>query len=167
MCDRISKILDAAEWRIRGNGYHGFSIREVAADVGIRSASVHYYFPTKEELGAAVARRYRQRFEQAVAAEEAEGKSRVAAWRDLFRRALVDDGRMCLCGMLAVEGAGLPNAVAEEARLFFERGLTALDEVVTGPAGGAMVLAQLEGAMLLARTMGQDDLFDRATSGLC
>ena len=52
------KILAAAEQRIRTAGYHGFSFREIAADVGIKSSSVHHYFPTKESLGVAVARRY-------------------------------------------------------------------------------------------------------------
>ncbi|WP_157628311.1 helix-turn-helix domain-containing protein, partial [Ensifer sp. BR816] len=46
--------MDAAEERIRRAGYSGFSFREIAADVGVKSASVHYHFPTKERLAAAV-----------------------------------------------------------------------------------------------------------------
>jgi TetR/AcrR family transcriptional regulator, transcriptional repressor for nem operon len=47
-------IMDAAELRMRGGGFNGFSFREIADDVGIKSSSVHYHFPTKEKLAAAV-----------------------------------------------------------------------------------------------------------------
>ena len=56
------EILDAAETMIQSQGYNGFSFREIADQVGIKSASVHYHFPTKADLGAAVARRYTDRF---------------------------------------------------------------------------------------------------------
>ena len=45
-----------AAWWIRG-----FSFRELAADVGVKSSSVHYHFPTKEALAAAVIRRWAER----------------------------------------------------------------------------------------------------------
>jgi hypothetical protein len=35
-------IMDAAELRMRGAGFNGFSSREIADDVGIQSSSVHY-----------------------------------------------------------------------------------------------------------------------------
>src|SRR3712207_8206920 len=41
------RIMDAAERRIRAAGYGGFSFRELAAEVGVKSASVHHHFPTK------------------------------------------------------------------------------------------------------------------------
>jgi TetR/AcrR family transcriptional repressor of nem operon len=55
------KIVAAAERRMRESGFHGFSFRDIAADVGIKSASVHHHFPTKEHLGAAVAKAYTER----------------------------------------------------------------------------------------------------------
>ena len=50
--------MDAAERRMQLGGFGGFSFREIAADVGIKSSSVHYHFPTKEDLAAAVIRRW-------------------------------------------------------------------------------------------------------------
>ncbi|WP_234804713.1 TetR/AcrR family transcriptional regulator [Sinorhizobium americanum] len=87
--------MDAAEERIRRTGYSGFSFREIAADVGVKSASVHYHFPTKEKLAAAVARRYTDRFLEAVDHQLAGGEDIVEAWRQVFRVALQRDGRMC------------------------------------------------------------------------
>ena len=42
-------------------GYGGFSFRDLAAEISIKSASVHHHFPTKATMTAAVARRYGDR----------------------------------------------------------------------------------------------------------
>lgn len=166
--------MDAAERRIREAGYHGFSFRDLAADVGVKSASIHYHFPTKAALGAAVARRYTDRILAALEAEAAAGAEPAAAWRAAFRRALREDGRMCLCGVLGAEAGALPPEVAAEARRFFERGAESLARARPGEAAGAearrdaglRALATLEGAMLIARALDDPTAFDRATAGL-
>jgi TetR/AcrR family transcriptional repressor of nem operon len=169
VASKADEIMDAAERRIRESGYNGFSFRDIAADVGVKSASVHHHFPTKAALAAAVAHRYADRFLAAV------GKTRkgetVAAWRDAFRRALQEDGRMCLCGMLGAETGALPPEVAAEARRFFEQGAECLARAQGGEEtaardAGLRVLATLEGAMLVARAMGDPAVFDQATADL-
>lgn len=167
MAGTADDITDAAERRIREAGYNGFSFRDLAAEVGIKSASVHHHFPTKAALATAVARRYVDRFEAAVGAEAGS----VLAWRAAFRRALHEDGRMCLCGVLGAEAGGLPPEVAAEARRFFERGAASLARASGLPAETARnsalhALATLEGAMLLARTLGDLAAFDQATAAL-
>jgi TetR/AcrR family transcriptional repressor of nem operon len=164
MSDRRDAILDVAERLIRAHGYSGFSFREVAEQVGIRSASVHYHFPTKPDLAAAVAKRYRERFCAKLAAAEQRGMGRVRAWRDLFHAALERDGLMCLCGILAAEGDSLPPDVASEARAFLQFGIASLNDAA--PGRGAQILSQLEGAMLIARSSGDPDLFEEATRNL-
>ena len=59
---KVDEILDVAEALVQTRGYNGFSFRDVAAAVGVKSSSVHYHFPTKADLGATLARRYRERF---------------------------------------------------------------------------------------------------------
>jgi len=167
----VEALMDAAERRIREFGYNGFSFRDLAADVGIKSASVHHHFPTKPVLAAAVARRYCDRFDTAVAQEQTGGATAVAAWRTVFRRSLREDGRMCLCGVLGAEAGGLPPEVVVEARRFFERGVANLAAASTlgerqARQAGLQVLATLEGAMLLARALGDDDAFDQAAAHL-
>lgn len=166
---KAQEIMDAAERRIREAGYDGFSFRDLAADVGIKSASVHHHFPTKAALAAAVARRYTDRFLDAVVQQAGDGP--VGAWRAAFRRALREDGRMCLCGVLGAQVGALPPEVAAEARRFFERGAESLARAHGGTPeaardAGLRVLATLEGAMLLARTLGDPAAFDRATAAL-
>ena len=67
MSDAAVAIMDAAERRIRLGGFNGFSFREIAADVGIKSSSVHYHFPTKENLAAAVIHRYTDEVAELIA----------------------------------------------------------------------------------------------------
>lgn len=159
-------ILDAAERRIRGGGYNGFSFRDLAEDVGVKSASVHYHFPTKTDLVVAVARRYSERFYEAVEALKSDGSSPIDAWRGVFREALRVDDQMCLCGVLGAETNGLPSEVANEARAFFTRGIEALSLELDEPSRAVEVFATLEGAMLLARSLGDVAIFDQATAHL-
>lgn len=166
MNDTVNAIMDAAERRIREAGYSGFSFRDIAADVGVKSSSVHYHFPTKEALGAAVAARYTDRFAEAVGQQVADGGDPVEAWRRAFRRALHDDGRMCLCGSLAVMSRDLSPEVAGEVRRFFEFGVENLVAQGLTRERAMQVIATLEGAMLLANILGDTTAFDEATAAL-
>jgi TetR/AcrR family transcriptional repressor of nem operon len=167
MSDRSETILDAAEQRIRLAGYSGFSFREIAADVGVKSSSVHHHFPTKEALAAAVARRYTERFEKVVEKDIKAGTKPIEAWRRAFRQALVQDRRMCLCGILGAASADLPPEVAREAKRFFERGLNSLKQTASLSSRAALRLfATLEGAMLVATSLDDVSAFDEATADL-
>jgi len=51
-------ILDAAERRFAERGFAGASVREIAADVGLRNqASLYHYFPNKQALYETALRR--------------------------------------------------------------------------------------------------------------
>lgn len=162
------KILDSAEERLCRFGYNGVSFRDIAADVGIKSASVHYFFPTKPALVAAVARRYTERClvelgdPELLRGRPAEAIGRLAT---LFRRTLAEKKRMCLFGMLAAEVGGLPPEVGAEARFFFGQVIDWLRLIVGRPSDREMsaeaIVAAFEGAMLLARSMDEPALLDR------
>ncbi len=51
-------ILAAARKTAQAHGYGGLSYRDLAAEVGIKAASIYHQFASKADLGAAVARRY-------------------------------------------------------------------------------------------------------------
>ncbi len=53
--DTKNTILDAAERMIQERGYHDVSFRAIAAEVGITSSSVQDHFPSKTDLGVALA----------------------------------------------------------------------------------------------------------------
>lgn len=53
--DRRREIVEAAYALLAADGFEGFRTRDVSDRVGINSATLHHYFPTKEDLIAAVA----------------------------------------------------------------------------------------------------------------
>ena len=117
---RADQVLGAAEQRMRAGGYHSVSFRDVASDVGIRSASVHHHFPQKVDLGLAMVRRYRDRFLAGLGTfADAPPSERLHAFCDAYRQSFRAEGAVCLCGMLGAESAGLPDAVRAAVREFF------------------------------------------------
>ncbi|MDB5634827.1 MAG: transcriptional regulator, partial [Tardiphaga sp.] len=107
-------ILAAARRTAQAHGYSGLNFRDLAAEVGIKAASIYHHFPSKADLGAAVARRYWEDSAAALEALLAESPDPVRALRqypDTFRKALENDNRMCLCSFMAAETDDLPDAV--------------------------------------------------------
>ena len=116
------RLMDLAEAHIRNAGYGGFSFRDLAAEIGIKSASVHHHFPTKATMAAAVARRYADRFFAAVARRPNEtAEDAIAAYRSTFKAALDRDGLMCLFGVLGAEAGGLSPEIANEILLWLPK----------------------------------------------
>lgn len=165
------KLLDAAETRMRSGGFHAVSFRDLADDLAIKSASVHYYYRHKEDLGAAVVARYRERFlsalDQAVP-DAAPPTARVAAMVDAFRTALAQADQVCLCGVMGAEVLGLPDKVRAEVRSFLQSCTDWLEQGYLaaghGPnqahARALSVLAALEGAMILAVNLDDHRVFE-------
>src|ERR1700746_3019433 len=138
MNETAERLMDLAEARIRQAGYRGFSFRDLAAEIGIKSASVHHHFPTKAGMAAAVARRYGDRFFEMVARRDDEsGDDVIAIYRSTFRSAIERDGRMCLGGMLGAEAGGLPPEVVAEIEMFFRRCIDDLSSRICGAAAVA------------------------------
>src|ERR1700689_5234 len=59
-------ILDVAEQLAQTRGYNGFSYADIASQLGVTKASLHYHFPSKAELGRALIERYRVVFGAAL-----------------------------------------------------------------------------------------------------
>jgi TetR/AcrR family transcriptional repressor of nem operon len=91
--ETAERLMDLAEAHIRNAGYGRFSFRDLAAEIGIKSASVHHHFPTKATMAAAVARRYGDRFLAAVARRPNESAGdAISVYRLAFREALSRPG---------------------------------------------------------------------------
>ena len=114
--DTNQKLLDAAELRIRSEGYHAMSFRDLADDLGIKSSSVHYYYRRKENLVLAMVERYSENFFLLLEDLSAQMKP-IEALCKLYRASFTAQGHICLCGILGAEKNGLPaevsNAVAK------------------------------------------------------
>lgn len=116
------RIMEAARLTVQDLGYGGLSFRELAKEVGIKSASIHYYFPTKGELGVAIVSRYIEHYTLFLdgllldgrPGEDADRSVLMRHYTDMFRSTLLNGNRLCLAGMLAAERNELPAEVRAE-----------------------------------------------------
>ena len=93
MSETAERLMVLSEAHIGNAGYGGFSFRELAAEIGIKSASVHHHFPTKATMAAALARRYGDRLLAAVAGRPNESAGdAISVYRLAFREALSRPG---------------------------------------------------------------------------
>ncbi len=170
------KLLNAAEHRMRRGGYNAVSFRDLANDTNIKSSSVHYHYPKKEDLGTALVDRYSKRFfdtlnvktENATTMEQ-----KLKVYQSIIRSALVEDDAICLCGLLGAEGAGIPDVVANGVQNFFDENIKWLVSILPQEMSesqkssmASTLLAGHQGAMMLARSMQDNKIFDTITNQL-
>ncbi len=172
--DTRETILTAAQATVQAKGYNALSFRELAKAVGVKSASIHYYFPTKGDLGAELARRYTANamdyFERLISSSAPIGII-FAEYVSVFRAALRNDNRMCLYGIMAAEYGDLPPEVRTAVDAFSQANVDWLVRLL-GPrfpelSGDDLrdralaIFAAIEGAQLVARGRGDIGVFDR------
>ncbi len=160
------KIMDVAQEMVQTRGYHAFSYRDISERIGIKTASIHYYYPAKTDLAKAMLARIRGMFEQGLAGIDAEGGSievRLRKFSGIFLETY-GDGRLCPFCMMATTQGTIPEDVRDEVRVFWLRGeqwvCNILEEGAKAgeielPASATrlsrMMVSSLEGAMVVAK----------------
>jgi TetR/AcrR family transcriptional repressor of nem operon len=136
-----SLILQEAEFLIRTRGYSAFSYADLSERVAITKASVHYYFPTKEDLIVVLVREYIERFVATLARikqQYAGLGDRLRAYAHLFLDGF-EKGMLPLCGALSAERSALPESMRPQVEHFFRIHLDWLSGVLEeGLAAGAL-----------------------------
>ena len=179
--DTRARILDVAERLAQMRGFNGFSYADIATELGISKAALHYHFAGKADLGEALIGRYADRFGQALAALDATvptAAGKLRGYADLYLGVLRDH-RMCLCGILAAEYLTLPDPMRTSVVGFFDKNEEWLLNVLEqGRADGGltfigsardtarMIIGCLEGAMLVARPYADIPRFQDAVASL-
>ncbi len=173
--DSATQILDIAERRMRQTGYNAVSYRDIAAEMGIKSASLHYHFPKKEDLGAALTRRYSKNFSGAlhdISSREPTPEARIKAFVDIYSTALKQRRLVCLCAVLGAESEGLPDRVNVEIKSFFDQNIGWLTQQYealgkASPANHAKTaLSLLSGAMVISASSHDNSIFDAAAQSV-
>ncbi len=103
-----TKILETAYELFARDGYEAVSMDRVAAAAGLKKANLFHYYPTKEELGAAVIAEAARRHQEGMRALFADrGQDPVTAVRLLFDRGTGgmrrDCSRGCFIGKMGQE----------------------------------------------------------------
>lgn len=169
--DTREEIMNAAEELLQRRGYNAFSYQHVAVQLGIRNAAIHYHFPSKEDLGVALVRRYRERFRSWCEEinHQASAWDRLQAYFQTYTDYLEAECKICPGGILGTEFEAIPEEMRQEARLLmreiFEWLVEILElgreqETLTYPGNSrhkaVEIGAALQGALQIARMAGQD-----------
>lgn len=179
--DTAARILDIASRLVQSRGFNGFSYADIAAELQVTKASLHYHFATKAELGRRLIERYEADFVESLAEVDRKARGafdRLQRYARLYASVL-SESRMCLCGMLAAESGTLPEPMRDGLLHYFDANEHWLARVLDeGREAGelrfegrplavaAMLVGALEGAMMLARSYGDGARFDSAAQRL-
>ena len=156
--DTRGTILKEAEFLIRTRGYAAFSYADLAERMSVTKASIHYHFPTKEELIVVLVGEYIDRFKAVLAQIKWDltgPGERLRAYANLFLAGF-EKGMLPLCGALSAERSALPESVRPQVIEFFQIHLDWLTGVIVdGVASGALRagLSPNQTAMLLLSTL--------------
>ncbi|MCW6512319.1 TetR/AcrR family transcriptional regulator [Lichenifustis flavocetrariae] len=165
-------ILAAARRTAQAHGYGGLNFRELAAEVGIKAASIYHHFPSKADLGAAVARRYWEDTAtglEALSAETPDPARRIRQYPGIFRTSLENNNRMCLCSFMAAEYDDLPEPVQKEVQAFTDVNVAWLSKELVASAvvsaedsqsRASAIFAAVAGAQLIARSRSNVAVYD-------
>ena len=174
--DTQHQILDVALRLMQTSGYYAFSYADIAAEVGVTKASIHYHYPSKAQLGHAALRSYRRRWQEqlhaltsASVAQRQDAETLLRGYSRIYRD-MIRDGRICLGAALALESPLLPPDIQSGLTEFYSEHEDWLAHVIdTGRVAGVLhgsvsprmqargLIAALQGAMSLARV--QHDVY--------
>jgi len=172
MSDTRSQILELADGLFRSRGYTGFSYRDIATQLGVKTAAIHYHFPAKADLGVAVIDRFRDLLRRRTARFMLEGGDPLIQIEAYFRfnQRQCSDTCVLICplGSVAAAYETMPEVMRERAGLLVQETLAWLERVLqVGQEQGvfhfqglprdkaAAVMAALQGALQLARVSGR------------
>jgi TetR/AcrR family transcriptional repressor of nem operon len=166
------EILAAAKLVAQAHGYAGLNFRDLAQQVGIKAASIYYYFPSKAELAAAVAKRYWEDsavYLESLLKDSAKPLDALRRYPETFRWALANDNRICLCSFMSAQFDDVPDDVRKEVQTFTDVNTAWLKKVLIAakiaPPKEAekrarAIYSAITGAQLMARSRADIALYD-------
>lgn len=166
------EILAAARLVAQAHGYAGLNFRDLAKDVGIKAASIYYYFPSKAELATAVAKRYWEdasAYLETLAQNASSPLEALRRYPETFRWALENDNRICLCSFMSAQFDDLPDPVKTEVQAFADVNIAWLKKMLVAAkvasakkaeALARAIYAGIVGAQLMARSRADITLYD-------
>jgi len=177
LSDTARKIADTFQDMVMQRGFNAVSYGDLAKELGIRTASIHYHFPTKAVLGVTVISRYRDKFKNLWQdVDETDPASYTRAYAGFMApiRPVRDmEGVSCLFGVLGAELKTLCPNIQEIISGFFPEQEKWLAKVFGGgrDAGvfdfpgspesfAKLYTSALQGAMLIKKSTSNPAHFD-------
>ena len=172
--DTREQIIEVAQGLAQRRGFNAFSYADISEAIGIRKASIHHHFPTKQDLELEMVARYRDSFQNALEEISITHTSSIAQLRayGALYAATLQSGKICLCGMMATDLMALPEAMRIPLAGFFSDQLEWLSNVLdVGRRCGEIafrggveqraktLLACFQGGLIIARSRDDTQFF--------
>ena len=118
MISTREQIIQLTDTLIRDQGYNAFSFYDIAQKLKIKNASIHYYFPTKTDLGMALLDTHTERLHKLQ--ESVDGKGSLAKIKTFFSiyNNIHSEGRVCIVGSLATDLKTVEPKMAKALKIF-------------------------------------------------
>lgn len=171
------QLLEHTLVLIRRRGVNGFSYRDLAELVGVKTSSIHYYFPSKDDLVLEAVKEYSARVLERMKAVDAleSPQEQARGYLDALRTAACGSDQICLAGMLANEALSLSDDAQSVIREFFrtqelrlakmlERAQQQYGKVLPVPplALAQVIYAALQSAVVSNRLFGSPERLEAA-----
>jgi TetR/AcrR family transcriptional repressor of nem operon len=171
-------ILEYAGSLIQNVGYKGFSYADLSKHIGVTKATIHHYFPTKEDLGIAYCERKIEvlsLFRESLAAMPT-APEKFTAYLESFKSC--QNGRMCGINAMQSDVGDMSDVLIRKVRAVTEMELEILTEILTegrvreemsfviSPYEQAVIISSaLKGGLLLGRVK-RDESFERLCASI-
>ncbi len=165
-----AEIIELANRLLQERGVGSLSFRELAKSLGIKSSSVHYYFPQKDDLIDAIAEQYSEGM-FALLAQRTEdikgGKEKLNALIDMIHEHIED--RLCTAGILAAESAYISEQTRDRVEKFFGSLFSWVEACLTEMGKGeneanmlaGVILTAIEGSLMIDSIRGESYYLER------
>lgn len=167
-----SQILDIAQDLIQRTGVNAMSYADISQAIGIRKASIHYYFPSKEDLLVDLLDRHNQQFchlVDQIITSTSTSEVKLNRYCNLFATTLSsgEQDKACLCGILSAELKTLNPPIVQRITQFYRQNESYLEGILqAGLESGEftfrgnpqtmakLIFSLMEGDLLIARAEG-------------
>ena len=169
-------ILNLAESLLQDKGFNGFSYAHISSELGVKNAAIHYHYPTKEALGCAVVKRYRDRFQLWInnaRVKDLSSKEKLDWFFSIYTDTRADEGKVCLVGSMEAEFNSIPKELHSEVTALHKELLVWLQTMLAegrdagafnfngDPANkAALIHSSLQGGLQMARALGTKRFHD-------
>ncbi len=169
--NRKDQILEVATELVQTRGYSAFSYRDLSDRLGITKASIHHHFPSKEDLGKAVAKKYNADVRAALA--EVTRKSddpwvQLEGYVQFVLEIIHTQDRICAAGSVQSEINVVPKAMGKSMCRLVRYVIGWISDVIengrdrrvmdfpgTPENQAAMIFSAAQGAMQFGRANGE------------
>jgi len=125
-------ILELGESLIRSKGYNAFSYLDISSELGIKNAAIHYYFPSKENLGTSIVKTNVQRFEEMVENMHSHGFDELRQLKTFIKIYIKShrEKKLCIMGSLGPDYNTLNDSTKGELKRMTEMVLNWLTSIL-------------------------------------